>query len=114
MATTDQTVGAVTGELKIALTGTVVALKASPGLLYGFYIRNTIGAVAYLQIVDVAAAGVTLGTTVPKLSFGMAASEIYDCQFSKPIAFGTAISVASTTTVNGATGSASDVNFFYA
>ncbi len=98
-----------------AIAGTVVKVKGSAGLLGTVYCYNPGGAVAYLQIFDVAtAAGVTLGTTAPKLSLGIPstlASGLGPAFVG--IEFLAGIQVASTTTVNGNTGSSMDCNVTY-
>jgi hypothetical protein len=93
--------------------GTATAIKASAGQLYGYHLFNTTAAVAYVQIFNVAAGSVTLGTTTPTISIGIPASGGVTVNFDKGIAFGTAISFACTTTRTGSTGATCDVNFFY-
>jgi len=58
------------------LTTTVTAVKTSQQALLGtVYCYNPNSSVAYIQLFDVAtAAGVTLATTVPKLSLGIPAT----------------------------------------
>lgn len=92
---------------------TATAIKASAGQLYGYHLFNTTAAVAYVQIFNVAAASVTLGTTAPTISIGIPASGGVTVNFDKGIAFGTAISYACTTTRAGSSGATCDVNFFY-
>lgn len=92
---------------------TATAIKASAGQLYGYHLFNTTAAVAYVQIFNVAAASVTLNTTVPTFSIGIPASGGVTVNWDKGIAFSTAISYACTTTRTGLTGATCDVNFFY-
>lgn len=92
---------------------TATAIKASAGQLYGYHLFNTTAAVAYVQIFNVAAASVTLGTTTPTISIGIPASGGVTVNFDKGIAFGTAISYACTTTRTGSSGATCDVNFYY-
>lgn len=92
---------------------TATAIKASAGQLYGYHLFNTTAAVAYVQIFNVAAASVTLNTTVPTFSIGIPASGGVTVNFDKGIAFSTAISFACTTTRTGLTGATVDVNFLY-
>lgn len=92
---------------------TATAIKASAGQLYGYHLFNTTAAVAYVQIFNVAAGSVTLGTTAPTMSIGIPASGGATVNFDKGIAFGTAMSYACTTTRAGLTGATCDVNFFY-
>lgn len=87
-----------------ALVGTtVVSVKASAGSLYGWHLFNASTAVCYLQIFNVASGSVTLGTTVPTMAVGMNTLVASDVALPAPIAFGTAISVAATTTPTGST-----------
>lgn len=92
---------------------TATAIKASAGQLYGYHLFNTTAAVAYVQIFNVAAASVTLGTTAPTFSIGIPASGGVTVNFDKGIAFGTAISFGCTTTRAGSTGATCDCNFFF-
>lgn len=108
---------ATSGGLSIvtgSVGATATAIKASAGQLYGYHILNTTAAVAYVQLFNVAAGSVTLGTTVPVMSIGIPASGGVTVNFDKGIAFSTAISFACTTTRTGSTGATCDVNFFYA
>lgn len=121
--------GAATGTLAVGelpstsgglsiITGSVAAvataIKASAGQLYGYHLFNTTAAVAFVQIFNVAAGSVTLGTTVPNIAIGIPASAQVTMNFDKGIAFSTAISYGCTTTRTGNTGAACAVNFFYA
>lgn len=98
-----------------SITTTVTSVKASAGQLYGYYIYNPNASVAYCQIFDLATGSVTLGTTTPKLSFGIPASSAANVTFPSGVAFGTAISIAFTTTRAGSTapGSSVDYNFYH-
>jgi len=91
-------------DLRTALVATVVAVKASGGRLYGIDVSNPNAAVAFIQVFDLAAADITLGTTVPKLSLMVPVSNA-DCHFVWPmgISFGIAIRIAATTTFGGST-----------
>ena len=71
---------------------------------------NTSGATAFVQVFDLAVASVTLGTTRPLISIPLAATTgIQSISFSPAIGFMTRVSVFSTTTVEGSTGSADGV-----
>lgn len=72
---------------------------------------NTTGAAAFIQIFDAAAASVTIGTTRPLFSLPLAATTGYvELHFDYPgYNFSTRLSVFSTTTAEGSTGSASGV-----
>lgn len=115
MPLTDRDVGAVSVSYQKALTGTVKNISgAQASLLYAIYVKNTTAATAYLQVFDAAAADVTLNNTTPVLSLGMQANEVQHIELSKPLKFGTRISAAGTTTIDGNTGAAVDAMFFYA
>lgn len=102
-----------------ALTNTAVAVKASAGRLYGYHIFNPGTALAYVQIYNVAAASVVVGTTTPIITLAMPSNSSsnvgVDHLFSTPVTFATAIAVAATTTPTGGTapGTAIVVNVFY-
>jgi hypothetical protein len=94
------------------LTNTVTAVKGAAGLLGLAYCYNPNASVAYLQVFDAAtAAGVTLGTTVPKLSLGIPSALASGVG---PTALGVqflnGIQVAITTTATGSTAPASAVD----
>lgn len=94
---------------------TVTSVKASAGTLHGWYIYNANASAVYVQIFDLATGSVTLGTTAPKMSFGIPPTAGANEEMSNGIAYATAISYAVTTTRAGATGPGStvDVNFLY-
>lgn len=98
-------------KLKIRnLNATVQAVKAGPGVLYGIFVTNVSGATCYVQIFDVAAASVTLGTTTPDIEITLATAQSQFFPFGPGAGFGTAIAIASTTTEAGAVGSANGVH----
>jgi hypothetical protein len=87
------------------LVGTAVAIKASAGTLYSLVITNTHSATQYVQVWDTAAASVTVGTTAPKLTVAIpTAATLVVPLGAIGLTFGTAISIAATTTATGATG----------
>lgn len=90
------------------------AIKASPGTLYGFWCSNVSAGVRYVKLYDATVATVEVGTTVPKLTIGVAAGAVVNAEFTRGIPFYTAITVAATTGVadndTGAPG-ANDVIF---
>jgi hypothetical protein len=93
------------------LAGTVTAIKASAGQLYNIQVSNTQAATAcYIQLFNTATGSVTLGTTSPVSEYFVPASTTIQIPYGDiGNAYGTAISIASTTTDKGATGSASGV-----
>jgi len=87
------------------ITNSAVQIKGSAGNLYGYNIYNPNGAVMYVQIFDALAASVTLGTTVPKLSYAIPPNGYLDNALGdeSKIGFSTGITIAATTTANGNT-----------
>ena len=76
-----------------------------------FILVNNQGATAFIQIFDLAAASVTLGTTRPLIQIPLAATTGFvELDFSFPgLLFTTRCSIFSTTTTEGSTGSADGV-----
>jgi len=77
-------------------------VKGTAGQVYWIHAMNLTAAVLYLKIYNATAASVTVGTTVPDLTFPLATSgDTNGAGFSlvvpNGIAFGTAISIAATT-----------------
>ena len=100
------------------LAATVTAIKSSAaGQLGLLYCENPNNSVAYVQIFDVATAGgVTLGTTTPKLSFSIPATNAAGFTLSViGVKFSNGIQIAATTTATGSTApnSALDCNAGY-
>lgn len=91
----------------VALTNTAVAIKASSGRVLSGHFFNPGSALAYLHFYNVAAASVTVGTTVPVYSIPLPSnangSVADDWVPPHPIPFATAISMAASTTPNGGT-----------
>jgi hypothetical protein len=87
------------------LTNTLTAVKTSAGNLYGFDFVNTGNASAFVQLFDAAAGSVTLGTTPAKMAKWVPAGGSWEEKFGGEgkIAFGTAITMAATTTASGNT-----------
>lgn len=98
-----------------ALTNTAQAVKASAGKLGGWYIYNPNATAAYVSIYDVASGSVTVGTTNPKMSLCIPATSAANLELVNGISFGTAISVAATTTGPGNTAPAAalEANFWF-
>ena len=106
-------VGASVARITTA-NGTAQAVKASAGTVYGVQAINTSAAIAYVQIFNLAAASVTMGTTAPALEILVpVTSGFVNLNLSAiGVAFGTAISVGSATAEGGGTGSASGVTVY--
>lgn len=100
--------------LKSALTATVVTVKSTNGVLGHLQCYNPSNAAAYVQVFDVSGA-VTLGTTVPVLSFGLTTLTNNSVEFTNGYLFANAIKVAATTTATGssAPSAALTCNFGY-
>jgi hypothetical protein len=76
---------------------TAQALKTSAGKLYGIYIANPNASAEHVHLYDVAAASVTVGTTVPKMTFKIAASAEANLSFDDaPVIFNTAMTYSAT------------------
>lgn len=88
-----------------AVTNTAVAIKASAGKLHGYNLYNPNSSLAYVHFYNVAAASVTVGTTTPIRSVALPSTAngtvAVDREFTLGIAFGTAMSVAASTTATG-------------
>jgi hypothetical protein len=97
------------------LTNVVQAIKASAGRLYGWQIFNPNTTPIWVQMFYQAVASVTLGTTAPTMSLGIPAGGTSSLMSDIGMASGTAWTAAATTTRNGSTAPATnvDANFFY-
>lgn len=98
-----------------ALTNSAQAIKASAGQIYGWFIFNPNSSAQFVQIYNVAAASVTVGTTPPLFMLTIPAVSAANVEFTNGIAFSTAMSCAATATAggNGAPSSAIDAVFFF-
>ena len=96
------------------LSSTVQVVKATSGQVSGVEVVNNQAAIAFIQVFDKAAGSVTLGTDTPDLEYQVPANGniVVEVGDDDGVSFGTAISVASTTTEGGATGSAAGVQVF--
>lgn len=95
------------------LINTVVALKASPGVLFGVQIVNNTAATVFVQVFDLATGSVTLGTTTPDLEFQVDANKSLPVPFpARGVNFATAISIAATTLEGGSISPGTGVQLF--
>lgn len=100
-------VGACSVDRQVSLTNSAILIKGSAARLYGYNYFNSGSALAYVNLYDAATAGaVTVGTTVPKMSFPLpsnANAQIGDETLSSiPIgAFSLGMVISATTTPNG-------------
>lgn len=99
-----------------ALSNSAQAVKAGAGNIYGWDgFNNAAAANVFIQIFDLAAASVVLGTTTPKLSIGLANGQGKAMASATPLVqCANAISTACTATAtgSGAPASASTINLF--
>jgi len=84
-----------------ALSSTKQAVNASAGQLYGYHIYNPNTTVIYIQLFNLASVSVTVGTTAPTAVLAVPAGGWADAPPATPIAFGTALTIAATTTSTG-------------
>lgn len=82
--------------------GTVQALSAVPCYLQTMYVKNGDAAVRYLQIFNIVAADVVLGTTVPTFVIPILASASELLNIHGGVFMSAGLSVACTTTSGGA------------
>ena len=81
--------------------------------VYSMHISNGTAALAYLQVFDLDADAVTVGTTAPTYAIGVPAGQTVNHVFGKPIIHSTGFTVASTTTRTGAVSAAQEVTIIY-
>ena len=95
----------------VDLAATVTNVTAGVARVTKVIAMNTSAATAFVQVFDLAAADVTLGTTVPKYQILLAATTGFvELDFgSEADSFLIRMSAASTTTTGGSTGSAAGV-----
>lgn len=97
---------------QIAGTKTSVCDKAV--FLGSVQYLNTTAAVAYIQLFNLPVADVTLGTTAPTLSYGIAASASGNIPLGDGLKLGgSALTIGCTTTRTGSTGAAVDLNVVF-
>lgn len=93
----------------VNLNATVQNVLLSQVLFGGLIVENNQAAAAWIQIFNLPAASVTLGTTVPDYEFLVAANGNKYIFIPDGVRLGTSLSVASTTTEGGAVASAAGV-----
>jgi hypothetical protein len=99
----------------IGNTKTDIGTANTAGVVAGWYIYNPNNSVAYVQVFNLQASAVTLGSTAPVYSIGIPALSAANLMSPTGITHSTAISIAVTTTRAGSTnvGSTVDYNIFY-
>lgn len=96
------------------VTGTKAEVTDDPkSLIFSIHISNLEAATSYLQVFDLDADDVTVGSTAPTYSLGVPASSSVDLTFGKPIQHITGFTVASTTTRAGSSTASQDVTVIY-
>ena len=103
------------GDGLTALTNSAQAIKASAGVLGGWYIYNPNATAVFIVFYEIASGSVTVGTSTPKMVICIPATQAANVEFTNGITFATAISAAAVTTGggNGAPTTALEANFFY-
>jgi hypothetical protein len=98
-----------------AVSTTAVAVKASAGQLYGWFLYNPNDEVSFVNFYDVAQGSVTVGTTNPLFQIAIPAGQAANLMAPFGITFGTAITVSGTKTAgsNTAPDAQMDVTLFY-
>lgn len=84
-----------------ALTSTAQAIKASAGVLKGYYIYNPNSAATFVCFYNVASASVTVGTTNPLFMLTIPGTSAANLWIPDGIAFSTAMSWAAASTAGG-------------
>ena len=86
----------------LALSSAPVAVKASPATLLTIDLYNPGTADAFVQMFNASVANVTLGTSVPNLSYWVPAGQRVQLTFAGGAGWTTALTIAATATDNGA------------
>lgn len=92
-----------TGDTYTALTNSAQVIKASAGVMYGYYYYNPNSSATYILVYNTAAASVVVGTTTAQCVFCIPATSAANISFAYPIGFTNAgWSIAAATTGGGA------------
>ncbi len=92
------------------LVATAQAAKAAAGKVFGYYIYNPESAVTFVHFYNTAQGSVTVGTTNPLFTLPIPPTSAANLMSEIGITFGTAITVAATTTAGGNTAPATGVS----
>lgn len=92
------------------LVATAQAVKASAGKVYGYYAYNPEAAVTFVHFYNTASGSVTVGTTNPLFTLPIPPASAANLMSEIGITFGTAITVAATTTAGGNTAPSTGVS----
>lgn len=94
-----------TGNALITNTAGGILVVSGAHSVHGWSFVNTGNATCYVQVFDLAAATVTLGTTVPKVPVWVPTAGAWEEKFpDEGVAFANGIVIAATTTATGSTG----------
>ena len=109
------TVNSTSSDGGTALTNAAQAIKASAGVLKGYYIYNPNAAAAFVCFYNVASGSVTVGTTNPLFMLTIPPTSAANLWMPDGVAFSTAMSWAAASTAggNGALASALDAVAWY-
>jgi len=115
VSATPATSGGLTTSSASGLTHTAVAIKATAGQVYGYFLDNTENTAAtFFQFFNATATATNstgVGTAVPLFSIGVPASGSANLTFPIGVAFSSAICIAATTTYGGATAPSNTVSY---
>jgi len=93
------------------LVATAQAVKTSAGKVYGYYLYNPEAAVTFVHFYNAGTGSVTVGTTNPLMTLAIPAGSAANLGVNDiGITFGTAITIAATTTAGGNTAPATGVS----
>ncbi len=84
-----------------ALTSTAQAIKATAGVLDGYFIYNPNATAQFVQFYNTAQGSVTVGTTSPLFMLTIPPASAANCSFPKGVSFSTAMSWSATSTAGG-------------
>lgn len=99
--TPSSTMNATSSDGSTPLTNSAQAIKATAGVLTGYFIYNPNGAATYIQFYNTVAASVTVGTTVPLFMLTLPSGSAANLSYQSPVTFSTAMSWAATSTAGG-------------
>lgn len=103
MASPSATGASVAGYRNVALLAAPQAIKTSAGRVLNYHIANPNNSWVYVHLYNATVAGTTVGTTAPLISLGIPANSVLDGTWMVSYNFGTAITIAATTTATGNT-----------
>ena len=108
---TPKTSGGLGAPATGSIGNTATAVKASAGQVYSMYVGNNNTTVCYVQFFNTATGSVTVGTTAPIASLMIPVGGAFVDGIPNGWAFGTAITIAITTTRSGGTSPSNTVDY---